>query len=145
MSDTGQSLVYSDFILSRLESDKPSSVLIGLLSLYTVQFLQVYLSPILTKTFSIIFRIILPRKVHSLGHREEHDKVIGVDEGSTVSPATQVYQSFQDDRKSKKGTENDIYMLRTHGYKKLRFVSKSFIKRNKLSMDASSQEPDTKR
>jgi hypothetical protein len=40
------------------------------------------------------------------------------------------YKTFVDDRKSSKGDENDMYMLKTHGFNKYRHLSKSFMKRN---------------
>jgi len=43
------------------------------------------------------------------------------------------YVAFTDDRKAKKGDENDVYMLQTHGFNKHRFNSRSFLKRNKLT------------
>lgn len=42
------------------------------------------------------------------------------------------HSSSADDRKSSRGSEDDVYMLKTHGYRKYRFVSRSFLHRNKL-------------
>ena len=49
------------------------------------------------------------------------------------------YATFTDDRKAKQGDENDIYMLRAHGFKKHRFNSKSFLNRNNLQKSDSSR------
>ncbi len=51
---------------------------------------------------------------------------------SEVRRKTRQYESLMDDRKASIADENEVYMLETHGYDKLRFLSKSFIKRNKL-------------
>ena len=40
------------------------------------------------------------------------------------------YSTFHDDRKAKKGGENDVFMLKTHGFNKYRHLSEPFIKRN---------------
>ena len=49
-----------------------------------------------------------------------------------VIKASKKFAHFTDDRKARKGDENDLYMLKTHGYDKFRFVSKKFLKQNGL-------------
>ena len=39
-------------------------------------------------------------------------------------------RTFHDDRKAKKGGDNDLYMLKNHGFDKYRHLSNGFIKRN---------------
>jgi len=89
------------------------------------QFLSVY-SPLLLNLMSILLIILrlqkTPEEVKSLEKIQQQQKL-------KESPK---YTHFTDDRKAKKGDEGDVYMLKTHGYDKLRFLSKSFIKRNKL-------------
>ena len=46
------------------------------------------------------------------------------------------YVNLTDDRKASKGDENDIYMLRTHGFNKYRFNSRQFLNRNGLGEEA---------
>jgi len=47
------------------------------------------------------------------------------------------YKTFTDDRKASLGNENDVYMLKAHGFNKYRHVSKSFRKRNNMGDDGS--------
>ena len=53
----------------------------------------------------------------------------------SVAAAADSYSSSADDRKASRGSEDDLYMLKTHGYRKYRFVSRSFLKRNQLSYE----------
>lgn len=57
------------------------------------------------------------------------------DTAISVTAAAVSYSSSADDRKASQGCEDDVYMLKTHGYRKYRFVSRSFLKRNQLSYE----------
>jgi len=57
------------------------------------------------------------------------------DTAISVTAAAVSYSSSADDRKASLGCEDDVYMLKTHGYRKYRFVSRSFLKRNQLSYE----------
>jgi len=54
------------------------------------------------------------------------------------------YKSFHDDRKAKRGDEEDIYMLVTHGFKKYRHLSTNFMKRNNILRYQSSSSSNKK-
>lgn len=60
----------------------------------------------------------------------------------SVTAAAVSYSSSADDRKSSRGCEDDVYMLKTHGYRKYRFVSRSFLKRNQLSYEEEDLDDD---
>jgi hypothetical protein len=63
-------------------------------------------------------------------------------------PAPQIldeYKSFFDDRKASLGYVHDVKRLQQHGYKKYRYVSKSFIKRfERLVRDDEEREKHNK-
>ena len=40
------------------------------------------------------------------------------------------YTTFHDDRKAKRGGDEDLYMLKNHGFDKYRHLSNAFIRRN---------------
>jgi hypothetical protein len=72
-----------------------------------------------------------------MNHEESPDDT---EEGEFSTPAeTRVlsrvptFQSAQEDKKAIKGDKSDIERLNIFGYNKYRFVSKTFIRRNKLS------------
>lgn len=114
---------YSDLVVTQLVSANKYQVFFGLSVVYICEFLKVYLGPVLFRVINIVLSLIVPRR--SLQRTESM-----VPEETLL--AKEKYKSPTDDRKSSKGTENDLYMLKTHGYDKYRFVSNSFLKRNNL-------------
>ena len=90
---------------------------------YIQQFIKVY-CPLLLVLVTIIKLIfdyrLTPDEKKALEYQQHVD----------IIKTSKQYTHFTDDRRSRKGDENDIYMLKSHGYDKFRFVSKSFLKRN---------------
>jgi len=54
------------------------------------------------------------------------------------------YVNLTDDRKASKGDDNDIYMLRTHGFNKYRFNSRPFLNRNGLGEETEIEKVEKK-
>eukprot|EP01038_Epipyxis_sp_PR26KG_P010051 gene10051-13511_t len=143
-----------DFYISRLESSNKLEVIFGLSLLYSVEFLKVYLSPIITKLLSILWKAIDPMKANTILNKNNDDKVYqrkrdteillrdddisdSVIDHSGTNPSILIstsvaYRTVKDDKKATVGSENDIFMLKHHKYNKYRFVSNEFIVRNKL-------------
>jgi hypothetical protein len=119
-------VIQSEMIATRLLSESNTQVYIGLALLYFKQFIGLYLGPVLNGGISIVINIIFPKSL--------------VVQGPIATEETQMVRekikSSADDKKSSKGSENDVYMLKTHGYSKHRFVSKAFVQRNGLGGDA---------
>ena len=130
MSKTMQ---YSDFVTTRLSSQSNTQVILGLSVIYFSEFLKVHLGPVLYSGLNVIIKLLLP----TWGNVKDPTKDVTnktldevVEERSI--DLKEKYKTSAEDKKSSKGNENDVYMLKTHGYNKYRFVSKAFIKRNKL-------------
>lgn len=79
------------------------------------------------------FLLFLPSPFERVSMMDEEcgTNSIGNDTKAPIVP--EKYSTFQDDRKSKKGDENDIYMLLMHKYNKFRHTSKAFLLRNHLT------------
>ena len=130
------------------------NVYFGLYALFFSEFMRVFLGPIVSRISIIIFQIFIPsingkpkkepsellrdretrKAANMLPSRSKYEREAAiVDETfeAAVEEAKQ-YKSYLDDRKANVANESDLYMLLTHGYKKYRFVSTSFLKRNKL-------------
>jgi hypothetical protein len=65
---------------------------------------------------------------------------------TAVSPlpslAVETVSSSNEDRKAKKGNQFDVEKLRSRGYNRYRYVSQSFIKRNKLRQNTAAAADD---
>lgn len=121
----------SSFVTARLVSPSHTQVVIGLSVLYFQQFLQTYLGPVLYGGLNLLTKVLLPF-ASSIPTQLPND-IINQDLARSADEVVRdKYKSSVEDRKSSKGSENDVYMLKTHGYNRYRFVSKSFISRNKL-------------
>ena len=124
----------SSFVSARLTSPSNTQVLLGLSILYLGEFLRLYLGPVLSSGFSVLTRLVLPS---ISGFGTEAPKVVTAEQRIAEEAAAkkrEVYKSQKEDRKASRGSDNDIYMLKTHGYNKHRFLSTSFIRRNKLQV-----------
>lgn len=120
----------SAFVTARLVSSSNTQVIIGLSILYFQQFLQTYLGPVLYGGLSLLTKILLPFvSTPGPSTAEVVDKEIA---RAATEFVQEKYKTAREDRIASKGSENDVYMLKTHGYNRYRFVSKAFIKRNKL-------------
>ncbi|KAJ1393226.1 hypothetical protein B484DRAFT_425462 [Ochromonadaceae sp. CCMP2298] len=121
-------VVQSEMIASRLLSESNTQVYIGLTLLYIRQFVALYMGPVINGGISIVMNLIFPRSRDMGGEGQEgqEEKEVRVEEREKI-------KSSGEDKKSSKGSENDVYMLKTHGYQKHRFVSKGFVKRNGLN------------
>ena len=100
----------------------------GALSIVFVsEFVRVYAPAIFQGVSFILTLLPIPRF-----WREDYEV-----EGASSSDLSQdpviipdKYTTFHDDRKAKKGGDNDFYMLKNHGFDKYRHLSDGFIKRN---------------
>lgn len=134
------------FLVDRLQSSSSLQVAVGLSCIYLGEFLQQHLGPLLSRVLKIAVGSFLPNFLQpsheSLADIKSSDVSSAIEavkeeiemvekEVEAVFQATKL-QSHEDDRKASRGTENDLYMLKTHGYIKHRFVSDTFLKRNNL-------------
>ena len=105
------------------------------LTIYFQEFFREY-APSLLKLFSII-TLLFNFNISSNNNKivDQNDSNLNQKELIAIKEQTKKFSHFSDDRKASKGTENDVYMLKTHGYNKFRFVSKDFLKRNKLKSE----------
>lgn len=140
-----RAMVFSeDFLISRLESGQSLQSAVGVSIIYAQEFLKVFLGPIIISLLQIVIKTVSPSSTFNWSDgdnaEDSSDNSRGVSRGDSLldieeKMVTEQYKSFVDDRKATKGNEKDIYMLKTHGYDKYRFVSKAFIKRNKLKAE----------
>lgn len=126
---------YSELVASRISSPSNFQVIVGLSVIYFCEFIKVHLGPVLYGGLTAVLKGLMPGLLSptaspQASHLHSIDDIIA-QEAQRVEKER--YKSSQDDKKSSKGSENDIYMLKTHGYNKYRFVSPSFIQRNKLN------------
>jgi len=122
----------SSFVSTRFTSPSNTQVILGLSILYLGEFLRLYLGPVLSSGLTVLTRLVVP-SIPAFGN--ETPKVVTAEQRIAEEAAAikrEVYKSQKEDRKASRGSDNDIYMLKTHGYNKHRFLSTSFIKRNKL-------------
>jgi hypothetical protein len=125
------SVPYSEFVATRLASPSHTQVILGLGIIYFHEFLRIHLGPVLYGGLQFILKAVLPTRA-TTGAREREDPIEVAMAQEAIKVETEKYKSAKEDKKSSKGSENDIYMLKTHGYNKYRFVSEAFIRRNKL-------------
>lgn len=131
---------YSEFVAARLASRSQTQVMLGLSIVYFCEFLKVHLGPVLFGGISAVLKGLLPG-VFGEGPRKIRGETIDeIMAEEKVMMGQERHKTTTEDRKSSKGSENDIYMLRTHGYNKYRFVSPSFIQRNGLKVDDTNPE-----
>jgi len=122
----------SSFIATRLASPSHAHVILGLSILYVGEFLRVYLGPVLSGGLSTLARVIAPA-VPSFDSQSAAAEPLQEERVPDVTEIVRdAHKSQKEDRKASKGSENDLYMLKTHGYNKYRFLSPSFVKRNNL-------------
>ena len=107
--------------------------------LYSAEFLQSLCGPVISRVSSILFKLVFPNRrdadapVYDYKVPRRAAAPSAIDEPEIHAPEEQKqYKSFLDDRKANIANEDQMYMLITHGYNKHRFVSTSFIYRNKL-------------
>lgn len=122
----------SSFIATRLASPSNAQVILGLSILYLGEFLRVYLGPVLSGGLSILTRVITPAVPFLAPQPDATEQLQDERVPDVVEIIRDAHKSQKEDRKASKGSENDLYMLKTHGYNKYRFLSPSFIKRNNL-------------
>lgn len=125
------SIPYSDFVATRLASPSHTQVILGLGIVYFHEFFKIHLGPVLYGGLQFILKALLPTRA-TTGVRDREDPIDIAMAQEAIKVEKEKYKSAKEDKKSSKGSENDIYMLKTHGYNKYRFVSESFIRRNKL-------------
>ena len=95
---------------------------------FLCEFMRVY-TPAVFQGLSFVLSLLpIPR---FWGEEYEIEGATASERGDPVI-VPEKYSTFHDDRKAKKGGDNDVYMLRTHGFDKYRHVSKAFMKRNNL-------------
>jgi len=115
---------------------------IALSLVFTQEFLRAY-SPLLYRGAAFLFRLLPQPALFGLeaagagGGMQERGGNGGRGGAKAKKEVVEAivpeqYKTFVDDRKSSKGDENDMYMLKTHGFNKYRHLSKSFMKRNNL-------------
>lgn len=122
----------SSFIATRLASPSHAQVILGLSILYVGEFLRVYLGPVLSGGLSTLGRVISPAVPFLAPQSAAVEPLHGERIPDTEEIIRDAHKSQKEDRKASRGSENDLYMLKTHGYNKYRFLSPSFIKRNNL-------------
>jgi hypothetical protein len=124
----------SSIVVSRLTSPSVTQVIVGLSILYINEFVKEYFGPVLHSGLSMLINTTLSKvmgvKETQIMTAEDLEKVKEAEKAVLIK---EKYKSPADDKKASKGSENDIYMLTTHGYQKHRFLSKAFVKRNKLA------------
>ena len=123
---------YPDFVVSRLGSTSSTQVILGLGVIYFCEFLKIHLGSVLYGGLRTILKALLPNIGRSEGFRTAEELIDLSIAAEALKEEKEKYKTVLEDTKSSKGSENDIYMLKTHGYNKYRFVSRGFIKRNKL-------------
>lgn len=64
--------------------------------------------------------------------RRQKEALLSEKETIDMQEKVKKYTHFTDDREANKGSEDDIYMLKTYKYNKFRFLSQGFIERNQL-------------
>ena len=124
----------STFIATRLASPSNGQVILGLSILYLGEFLRVYLGPVLSGGLSVLARVVTPAVPFLAPLSAVNESPQSESVSDTAEIIRDAHKSQKEDRKASKGSENDLYMLKTHGYNKYRFLSPSFIKRNKLKV-----------
>jgi hypothetical protein len=125
---------YSEFVVSRLASPSNVQVILGLSVIYLCEFVKVHLGPVLFGGVRAVVSVLLPKQWMANSNvpskRQPSVEEIMAEEATLMEKER--HKTSSEDKKSSKGSDNDFYMLRTHGYNKYRFVSPSFIQRNKL-------------
>ena len=100
----------------------------ALVIVFVCEFMRVY-SPAVFQGLSFVLNLLpIPR---FWGEEYQIEGATASERGDPII-VPEKYRSFHDDRKAKKGGDNDVYMLRTHGFDKYRHVSKAFMRRNNL-------------
>lgn len=96
--------------------------------------MRVFLGPVLSGALTLLTGAITPA-VPFLGPQSvEGTAPVNEEIPSVAEIVRNAHKSQKEDRKASKGSDNDLYMLKTHGYNKHRFLSASFIKRNNLKV-----------
>jgi hypothetical protein len=147
--DTGNvaSISITQLLLQSLyhsESQWKSQAL--LMTLYVLEFSKLFLGPVLTKGLTMISQFFFS-PVYSYMTRPRSRLTAGSwTEGSIMEEATipveQSVLSAEEDRKSSKGSIRDIAILQNRGYNRYRYVSRAFLKRNKLINDRNEEDSD---
>lgn len=107
-----------DCLCQHINKESKMQLVLGFIILCTSDFISHWISPTL-------FRLLGASKNNINKHKV-------LPKPSNFRNKARQFEALLDDRKSTLADENDIYMLETHGYDKYRFLSKSFIMRNKL-------------
>jgi hypothetical protein len=116
----------SDHLITGFQADRKLQLLLGLAAIYSSKTLQDLILQIIRDSFGVVLKVLSQRNIDKVP--KTTTKFISKDNNYDQ----QKYASFMDDRKATIADEGELYMLETHGYDKHRFLSKSFIKRNKL-------------
>jgi hypothetical protein len=114
-------------------------------SSYVKEFVRIY-NPLIFKILVVVITLLKLDSILSMfqfgdasqGEYDVFDRNNPIVEEEAIELKKEVdekYSQFIDDKAAAVGTENDIYMIKTHGYDKYRFVSDSFLKRNSLVRD----------
>jgi hypothetical protein len=125
---------YPEFVVSRLASPSNAQVVLGLSIMYFCEFARIHLGPVLFGGLKTAVSVLLPKQWMA-GNSVSSRQQVSVEDIMAEEAALmekERHKTSNEDKKSSKGSENDLYMLRTHGYNKYRFVSPSFIQRSKL-------------
>jgi hypothetical protein len=110
---------------------------IALTLILTEQFLSVF-APVITRFFHFIKVLIYSgddNDSNSATGDRSYEETRTASDGSREKGApivSKTYERFIDDKKPTIGTKSDIKRLEDFGYDKYRFLSASFMKRNKL-------------
>jgi hypothetical protein len=125
---------YFEFVVSRLASPSNVQVILGLSVIYLCEFVKVHLGPVLFGGVKAVVSALLPKQwmANSSVPSKRQPSVEEIMAEEATLMEKERHKTSSEDKKSSKGSDNDFYMLRTHGYNKYRFVSPSFIQRNKL-------------
>lgn len=108
---------------NKLSSANKVFLIMGIVLLCSTDFFQSEIAPLIVNAIRLIWDSLVTNKKDYTGVKAKFKRNVAL--RASVEP-------FLDDSKSRIATEDELNMLETHGYDKYRYVSKSFIKRNKL-------------
>ena len=100
------------------------NILLGIVAMYLVEFSSVMVGPFFSKIASVATKLAFGLRTTDLLPWYQPSTELLIDEVEDIS--------LLDDRAASVGDESDLYMLRTYGFEKHRFLSAAFIRRNRL-------------
>jgi hypothetical protein len=119
----------SDQMTIGFQVDRKLQLLLGLAVLYSSKFLQDLILFSIRDSLRVVLKVLKTLLGGNMSKVSKTTKYLSKNDNHHDQ---QRIASVMDDRKATIADEGELYMLETHGYDKHRFLSKSFIKRNKL-------------